>query len=103
MFDLVQSLTMYKMESQKIVNLLNDTDNKSSKFEAGKWYLINDQNNTKYCEENEKDSSIRYSDPYILVTGDITVATIGADTKAVTRINDEHIDTVENLDIIVHM
>ena len=47
--------------------------------------------------------ALDYSDPYILVTGDITVATIGADTKAVTRINDEHIDTVENLDIIVHM
>ena len=47
--------------------------------------------------------ALDYSDAYILVTGDITVATIGADTKAVTRINDEHIDTVENLDIIVHM
>ena len=32
--------------------------------------------------------ALDYSDPYILVTGDITVATIGADTKAVTRIND---------------
>ena len=50
---------MYEMESQKILNLLNDADSKSSKFEAGKRYLINDQNNTKYCEGNEKDSSIR--------------------------------------------
>ena len=47
--------------------------------------------------------ALDYSDPYILVTGDITVATIGADTKAVTRIKDEHIDTVENLVIIMHV
>ena len=51
----------------------------------------------------EKIQALDYSDAYILVTGDITVAAIGADTKAVTRINDEPIDTVENLDIIMHM
>ena len=51
----------------------------------------------------ERIQALDYSDAYILVTGDITVAAIGADTKAVTRINDEHIDTVENLDIIMHM
>ena len=28
------------METQKIVNLLNDSDN-----ESRKWYIINDQNN----------------------------------------------------------
>ena len=38
------------MEIQKTVNLLNDTNNKSSKFAARKWYVINDQNNTEYGE-----------------------------------------------------
>ena len=31
------------MEAQKIVNLLNETDNESSKFATRKWYFINDQ------------------------------------------------------------
>ena len=39
------------MEIQKIVNLLNDTNNKSSKFATRKWFVINDQNNTEYGEE----------------------------------------------------
>ena len=33
------------MKTQKIVNLLNDTDNESSKFATKKWYVINDHNN----------------------------------------------------------
>ena len=33
------------METQKIVNLLNDSDNESSKFATRKRYIINDQNN----------------------------------------------------------
>ena len=28
------------METQKIVNLLNDTDNENSKFGTKKWYVI---------------------------------------------------------------
>ena len=30
------------METQKIVNLLMETDNESSKFATRKWYVIND-------------------------------------------------------------
>ena len=41
-----------KMETQKIANLLDDTDNESSKFATRKWYVINDQNNTDYGEGN---------------------------------------------------
>ena len=33
------------METQKIANLLNDSDNESPKFATRKWYIINDQNN----------------------------------------------------------
>ena len=43
-----------KMETQKIVNLLGDADNESSKFATRKWYVINDQNNTDYGEGDEK-------------------------------------------------
>ena len=48
------------METRSIVNLLNDSDNESSKFATRKWYVINDQNNTEYGEENENDSSIKF-------------------------------------------
>ena len=112
------------MEAQNIVNLLNASDNKSSKFATRKWYVNNDQNNSKYGEGNEYDSNIKfetkviksnlcyYSDAYILVVGDITATNGNANTRVafkncaplprcVTHINDEHIDTAENLDIIM--
>ena len=41
------------METQKIVNLLNDSDKESLKFAARKFYVINDQNNGQYGNENE--------------------------------------------------
>ena len=55
-----------------------------------------------------------YSDAYIIVTGDIKVTTVTADTnvafkncapftRCVTHINDEHVETAENLDIIMPM
>ena len=71
------------METQKIVNLLNDSDNESSTFATRTWYIINDQNNGQYGRGNENDSTIKFetkitkpnlcdcSDAYILVTGDI--------------------------------
>ena len=68
------------METQKIVNLLNDSDNESSKFATRKWYAINDRNNGQYGRGNENDSTMKfetkvikpnlcdYSGAYILVT-----------------------------------
>ena len=67
------------METKKIANFLNDSDNESSKFASRKWYVINDQNNGQYGRGNENDSTIfetkvikpnlyDYSDAYILVT-----------------------------------
>ena len=114
------------METQKIVNLLHDSNNKSSKFATRKWYIINDQNNGQYGIGNENDSIVKsetkvikpnlcdYSDAYILVTGDIKVAAVAANTnvsfknfapftRCVTHINDEHVETAENLDIIMSM
>ena len=109
------------METQKIVNLLNDSDNESSmelhsKLATRKWYIIYDQNNGQYGRGNENDSTIKfeskvikpnlcdYSDAYILVTGDIKIADIAADTnvafkncapftRCITHINDEHVET----------
>ena len=116
------------METQKIVNLLNDSENKSSKFTTRKWYIINDQNSGQYGRgnENENDSTIKfetkviklnicdYSDAYILVTGDVKVAAVAAKTnvafkncapftRCATHINDEHVETAENLNIIMPM
>ena len=112
------------METQKIVNLLNDSENLNSKFATRKWYIINDQNNGQYGMGNDTVSTIKfetkfikpslcdYSDAYVLVTGDVKVAGIAADTnvafkncapftRCVTYINDEHVETAENLDIIM--
>ena len=73
------------METQKIVNLQEESDDQSLKFATRKWYIINDQNNGQYGRGNENDSTIKfetkvikpnlcdYSDGYIFVTGDITV------------------------------
>ena len=52
-------LAIYKMKTQMIVNLLNDTHNGSSKLATRKWYIVNDQNNTKYGEGNENDTAIK--------------------------------------------
>ena len=41
------------MKTQKIVNLLNDSSNESSKFTIRKWYIVNDQNNGQYGRGNE--------------------------------------------------
>ena len=85
------------METQKIVNLLNDSDNESSKFATRKWYIINDQNNGQYGRGNENDSTIKfetkvikpnlcdYSDAYILVTRDTKVAGVAANTTVAFR------------------
>ena len=115
------------MKTQKIVNRLNESDNEYSKFATRKWYFINDQNDGQYGRENENDSTIKfeakvikpnlcdYSDAYILVTGDVEkVADFAADinvafknsvplTRCVSHINDEHVETAENLDIIMPM
>ena len=116
------------METQKIVHLLNVSENKSSKYATRKWYIINDQSNGQYGRgsENEDDSTIKfetkvikpnlcgYSDAYILVTGDIKVTGIVEYTnvafkncvpftRCATHINDEHIETSDNLNIIMPM
>ena len=71
------------METQKIINLLNDSSNEKSKFPTKKWYVIDSQttkgkykqgDTIKFETETIKSSLCDYSDAFILVTGNITVA-----------------------------
>ena len=69
------------MEAQKIVNLLNGSDNENSKFTTKNWYVIDNESKGNYSHENPikfltsslESSLCDYSDAYILVTGNITV------------------------------
>ena len=69
------------METQKIINLLNNTENEYSKFATKKWYIIDSESKGNYSRENpikfitsSLESSLwDYSDAYILVTGNIAV------------------------------
>ena len=91
--------------------------------ESGKLLMTN---NGQYGRGNENDATIKfetkvikpyfcdYSDAYIPVTEDIKVADAAANTnvafkncatftRCVIHINDEHVETAENLDIIMPM
>ena len=68
------------METQKIINLLNGSDNENSKFATKKWYIIDSESKGNYSHENPikfltnslESSLCDYSDAYILVTENIT-------------------------------
>ena len=40
------------METQKIVNLVNDTDNENSKFATKKWNIIDNKSKGNYSPDN---------------------------------------------------
>ena len=70
------------MEFQKIINLLDNTQNQPSKFRTRKWIEINDESRGTYNKSNQikfKTSMIRsnlcyYSDAYIyFLIGTITI------------------------------
>ena len=110
------------METQKIVNLLNGSDNDNSEFATKKWYIIDSESNGSYSHHNPikflaksiESSLCDYSDAYILVTGNITV--VGADDntkvafkncapfrKCRTEINETFIDEAEHINITMPM
>ena len=69
------------MEIQKVINLLNDSNNEEFRFATKKWYVIdsqrakgkyNQKNSVKFEAESIESSLCDYS-VFILVTGDITV------------------------------
>ena len=70
------------METPKIINLLNDSSNKESKFATKKWFVIDSQtakdkyylsSSISFLRESIKSSLCDYFEAFILVTGDITV------------------------------
>ena len=118
------------MENQKIINLLDKIDTDSKHFATKKWYVINDENNTNYGVNKDtgannsdtikydtivlKPNLCDYAEAYILVDG--TIRGTGGDnntrlalkncapfTKCNLEINDKHVDTAENLDIVMPM
>ena len=72
----------YKSETQKIINLVNDSSNEESKFATKKWYIIDSQttkgkymkgDTVKFETEIIKSSLCDYSNTFILLTGNVTV------------------------------
>ena len=118
------------MENQKIINLLDKDDTDSKHFAVKKWYIINDENNTNYGVNKDtgpdnpdtikyvtrvlEPNLCDYAEAYILFDG-TTRATNAVNTtrlalkncapftKCNLEINDEHVDTAENLDIVMPM
>ena len=118
------------MENQKIINLLDKIDTDSKHFATKKWYIINDENNTNYGVNKDtgadnpdtikydtrvlKPSLCDFAEAYILVDVAIREAAADANTRVALKncapftkcnleINDEHVDTAENLDITMPM
>ena len=69
------------METQKIVNLLNSSENEYSKFATKRWYVIDSESNGNYSHQNPikfitksiESSLCDYSGAYVLVTRNIIV------------------------------
>ena len=118
------------MENQKIINLLDKIDTDSKHFATKRWYVINDENNTNYGVNKDtgannpdtikydtrvlKPNLCDYAEAYILVDGNIRGTGVDNNTRLALKncapftkcsleINDEHIDTAENLDIVMPM
>ena len=119
------------MENQKIINLLDKEDTNPRHFATKKWYIFNDENNTNYGVNKDtgannpdtikydtrvlKPNLRDYADAYISVDGKIRAANaVDANTRLALKncapftkcnleINDEHVDTAENLDVVMPM
>ena len=118
------------MENQKIINLLDNIDTDSKNFATKKWYIINDENNTSYGVNKDtgadnpdtikydtrvlKLNLCDYAEAYILVDGTIRATNAVNATRLAFKncapfikcnleINDDYVDTVENLDIVMRM
>ena len=98
------------MESQKIINFLNDRDEDDPRFETRKWYIVNHHNNGNYSKGDDVQSIVKfnteivkpvlcdYSDASISVTGNIKVQ-----NRAFFKLNNEQVDTAENLDLTMNL
>ena len=118
------------MENQKIINLLDQIDTDSKHFATKQWYIINDENNTNYGVNKDtgadtadtikydtrvlKPNLCDYAQAYILVDGTIRGTGGNNNTrlalkncapfiKCNSEINDEHVDTAENIGTVMPM
>ena len=110
------------METQKIVNWLNGSDNENSKFETKKWYVIDSESKGNCSDENEikflgsslESNLCDYSDAYILVTRNINVTGGDANTKVAfkncapfrkcrTETNETFVDDAQHINIATSM
>ena len=81
------------METQKILNFLNGSDNENSNFVSKKWYIIDSESNGNYSKDEEikfltrsiESSLCDYSDAYILVIGNITATPNTAATQVIFK------------------
>ena len=122
-FNFSQNAVLYKMETQKIITLLNDSSNEEYRFATKKQYVIDNQtakdnynknNSIRFETEIIKSSLCNYSDGYILVTGNITVVNAGNGTDVAfkncapfstgkTDINEVFIDEANHIYIAIPM
>ena len=110
------------METQKIANFLNGSDNEKSKFATKKWYVIDSESKGNYSKDEPikfltqsiESSLCDYSDVYILVTGNIVAKPNTAATQVVfkncasfkdfrTEINVTFVDYADFIDITMPM
>ena len=109
------------METQKIINLLNNSENEYSKFATKKRYVIDSESKGNYSHENPTElltnsleSSAYVLDAYILVTGNITATPTNTVTQVVfkncapfkkcrTEINQTFIDVAGFINITMPM
>ena len=110
------------MEAQKIINVLDNTENEYSKFGTKKWYIIGSESNGNYSKDEEikfltrsiESSLCDYSDAYILVAENIAVTPNNASTQVVfkncapfkkcrTEINETFIDETDFINITMPM
>ena len=118
------------MENQKIINLLDKINTDSKHFAIKKWYIVNDENITNYGVNKDtgadnpdtikydtvvlKSNLCDYAEAYILINGTIRASAADGNTRLALKycapfikcnleINDEHVDTAENLDIAMPM
>ena len=118
------------MENQKKINLLDKIDTDFKHFATKKWYTINDENNTNYGVNKNtgadtpdtikydtrvlKPNLCDYAEAYILIDGTIRAEAADANTRLALKncapftkcnleINDENVDTAENLAITMPM
>ena len=118
------------MENQKIINLLGKSDTDSKHFAVEKWHIVNDENNTNYGVNKDtgadnpdtikydtrvlKPNLCDYAEAYMLVDGTfratnavnatrLALKNCASFTKCNLEINDDKVDTAENLDIVMLM